>query len=255
MGKRLQLSIAHEFIDVSLAKFSALIHSDHCSDKIYTCKVTNGQSKILNYDEEENLIHNKGIILYLFDKETIIDTKHGCIFDINGNIYPETIYNFDKIIPEKETLSRLVPELPNLKHKMIENRGCISPVFPRWKNYYHFIMQLNSHLLTIKHFLPENDITFVKNKFMKFLHFPNKNFFSSVSHTNKKFLRAKKILTTNLLYNNDISAKNLSDLSLYYNANKKNLEKRNIFATRGDGCRRKLKNNSELEEYFSALGF
>ena len=109
MGKPLQLSMGHEFIDVSLANFSALIHSEHCSDKIYSCKITNGQSKILSYDDEENLIHNKGIILYLFDKDTILDTKHGCIFDINGDIYPETIYNFDKIISEKETLSRLVP--------------------------------------------------------------------------------------------------------------------------------------------------
>ena len=118
-----------------------------------------------------------------------------------------------------------------------------------------FIMQLNSHLLTIKHFLPENEITFVKNKSMKFLHFPNKNFYSSMLNTSKKFIRAKKILTTNLLYNNDISAKNLSNLSLYYTSKQKNQDKKNIFATRGEECRRKLKNNSELEEYFRALGF
>lgn len=252
--ERLNASSSGKFEQISFKELKSLLASKSQTNKNYVCRLRPGRSEELSKNGEKTNIKFGPLQLYYFNTDVIVNTQNSSVFNNVGTPFIETYYN-----RKPELYDNDLPNLEFIKEfEKIENLIVLS--HPRWHGHFHNLLETTinrfihlTYFTSAKKFHLQNDRIINKASFLNLLN-PKHRFITS-----DNFIRANKVLTSNVLFSNE-NIPDFTDDFLHKIIEEIPIDKtiksnKKIYSTRNDFCKRPLKNRKQVEGYFKKKGY
>lgn len=243
-----------KFEEISYKNLKKIIDEKLQTNKNYRCQIDPASTKTVLNNYKLLTLHFNPVYIYYFNSDVIVNTKNSAVFSLTGYPYTETLYNgkfslYKNDLPEITKLSNL---------ETINNLIALSN--PRWHGYFHRLTESSLNLYTLLKFFKSSKKFFLQNKQIENIDFISDLF--KPQHqisTSDKFILAKSVLTSNLLYSNDVTPYYAIDFKkdildeICVDTQKK--RSRKIYSTRNHLCKRPIANQYQIENYFQQIGY